>query len=489
MAGFRIEGNTSGNVAEVNDTNQILVAMGDDSTKNGELSISSRSDAGLITGVVLDIPPESDQDYRQRVAQDRLEFWETWAGAALNSACWSSTVTTAATAVASAELALNSASSTAANAVARVTSYRTFAMPSPGVLAADFTLRVLTSDPGVLNTTWEVGFFIASGTTAPTDGVFLRMSAVGELRLVVNFNGTETQSGVIDYAATPTGWSSALLPINEARGVILTMHDDAARLWIEDALVAEVESPTSTPMPTQSQALPFNVRIYNGAVAPATATQLRIGPVSISMGGLGVNVASVAESATLAGGGGYQGQSGATMGSTANWANSAAPAAASLSNTAAGYATLGGQFSFAAPAGAETDFALFAYQVPAAAAGSHNRNLIIHGVRVDAVNIGAAVATTATVLQWAIGVGSTAVSLATAEAATTRAPRRVALGVQSWIVGSAIGAPVEAIRHTFRGGLLAEAGSFVHIMVKVPVGTATASQVIRGTVSIDASWV
>lgn len=57
----------------------------------------------------------------------------------------------------------------------------------------------------------------------------------------------------------------------------------------------------------------------------------------------------------------------ATAGSTANYANTAAPASATLSNTAAGYTTLGGQFQFAAVAG-ETDYALFAFLVPAGAA-------------------------------------------------------------------------------------------------------------------------
>jgi hypothetical protein len=311
------------------------------------------------------------------------------------------------------------------------------------------------------------------------------MSASGELRLVASFNGSETQSGAISYSSTPTGWSGALLPPNEARGVILTVHDDAARLWINDTLVAEVASPTSASMPTISQSLPFTVRIFNGATPPASATQLRIGPVSISVGGLGSSLTSLTETSVLAGGGGYQGQSGGTMGSTANGANSAAPAAATLSNTAAGYTTLGGQFSFAAPAGAETDFALFGYQVPAAAAGSHNKNLLIYGVRISSCNIGAAVATTATVLQWGLAVGSTAVSLATAEAATTKAPRRVALGMQGFVVGAAIGTQAQDINVQFATPLLAEPGSFVHVFVKVPVGTATASQVIRGTVMVD----
>jgi len=488
MAGFRIEGNTSGNVAEVNATNQIKVAHSDDSTKNGVLPSSSRVDAGNITGTILDTDPEADQDFRLRVAQDRLEFWETWAGAALNSAQWSSTVTTMTTAVGSAECQLNNGASAAANAVARVTSYRTFAMPSPGVLAADFTLRVLTSAPGVLNTTWEIGFFIASGTTAPTDGVFLRMNASGELRLVANFNGTEVQSATIDYTATPTGWTGALLPITEARHVIITVHDDSVRLWIEDELVADVASPTSTSMLTISQALPFCVRIYNGATPPATATQLRIGPVSISAGGLGANL-TLAETNSLSGGGSYQGQSGATMGTTANYANSAAPASATLSNTAAGYTTLGGQWQFAAVAGAETDYALFGFQVPAQAAGSHNKNLLIYGVSISTINTGAAVATSVSSLQWGLAVGSTAVSLATAEAATTKAPRRITLGLQSFAVGAAIGAVATDVVRQFSTPLLAEAGTFVHVILKLPTGTATASQVIRGTCHIDAVWI
>ncbi len=112
---------------------------------------------------------------------------------------------------------------------------------------------------------------------------------------------------------------------------------------------------------------------------------------------------------------------------TANYANTAAPASATLSNTAAGYTTLGGQWQFAAVAGAETDYALFGFQVTAAAAASANKNLFITGIRIEAVNTGAAVATTATLLQWGLAVGGTAVSLATADSATagTRAARRI----------------------------------------------------------------
>jgi hypothetical protein len=489
MAGFRIEGDLSGNVAEVTAEKAMRVAYGNDSTLGGIAAVALRSDAGAITGDILDFDPECDQDSRARVALDRLEFIEPWTGAVLNSSSWQSVVATMATAVLDGSVRLNSANSAAINTSARITSYRTYPLNTPGILTADFPIQIAAASVGIVNTAWDVGFFIATGSALPTDGVFLRMSAASELRLVVSFGGVEAQSPPIAYTSTPPGFPGELLPVNETRAVTLTLDSRSARVWVNGALAAAVTTPPGQPSLCRSYALPFTARVFNSAVAPVSATQLRIGALSITTGGAGANVLSAAETAALSGQGGYQGYSGATLGTLANYANSAAPAAAALSNTAAGYTTLGGQFLFAAPAGAETDYALFGFQVPVQAAGSHNLNLLIHGARIDAVNIGATVAGTPTVLQWGLAVGSTAVSLATVEAATTRAPRRIPLGVQSWVVGALAGAPAEAIESSFRGGLLAEPGTFVHVIAKVPVGTATASQQIRGTVYIDASWV
>ena len=167
MAGFRIEGNTSGNVAEVTPENALIVALGNDSLDNGILAITGRSDAGDFTGTPLDIDPEVDADYRMRVAQDRLDFQETFSGAALNSAQWSSTVTTMATAVSGSYLSLNSANSVATSAVARVQSYRSFVLTPGGALELDIPIKVVAASVGIANTTWELGFFLASGITAP----------------------------------------------------------------------------------------------------------------------------------------------------------------------------------------------------------------------------------------------------------------------------------------------------------------------------------
>jgi hypothetical protein len=62
--------------------------------------------------------------------------------------------------------------------------------------------------------------------------------------------------------------------------------------------------------------------------------------------------------------------------------------------------------------------------------------------------------------------------------------------VQSWIVGAAIGSPVEAIDISFEESPLpVYPGEYIHIIVRVPIGTATASQVIRGTCAIIGHYV
>jgi hypothetical protein len=164
---------------------------------------------------------------------------------------------------------------------------------------------------------------------------------------------------------------------------------------------------------------------------------------------------------------------------TGTGSNSAAPATATLSNTAAGYTTLGGQWKFAAAGGAETDYALFAYQVPA------NQRLWVNGISISSFNTGAAVATTVSTLEWSLGLNSTAVSLATTDAAPVFGPRRIALGAQSFPVGAAIGATATDVSRYFENALRIDAGRFFHVILKCPVGTATGSQIIRGDCTID----
>lgn len=160
----------------------------------------------------------------------------------------------------------------------------------------------------------------------------------------------------------------------------------------------------------------------------------------------------------------------------ANHANSTAPVAATLANTTAGYATLGGKFAFAAVAGAADDYALFAYKVPA------GRRLFIKEVAISLVNTGAAVTTTAHIFDWALGLNSTAISLATTDAAPIYGPRRVPLGVQSILVSAGVGAKADDLIRKFDTPLVIESERYLHAILTMPVASATGSQVIRGAV-------
>lgn len=162
-----------------------------------------------------------------------------------------------------------------------------------------------------------------------------------------------------------------------------------------------------------------------------------------------------------------------------SWTNSAAPAAAALSNTVPSYALLDGNYRFVTVAGAATDYALFAYQVPA------GRTLRITGAVIDASNTVAAVAGTPTLLSWSLSVGLTAATLVAVAGVVSR---RIGLGMQSFPVGAAVGAIASQINVKFDIPIVCAAGLYVHTVLRLPVGTATATQEIAGNVTLVAEF-
>jgi hypothetical protein len=115
------------------------------------------------------------------------------------------------------------------------------------------------------------------------------------------------------------------------------------------------------------------------------------------------------------------------------------------------------------------------------------RNLIVTGVLLSTVNMGAVVAVTPTTIAWSLAFGHTAVSLATAEAAATKAPRRIPLGMQYIPVGGVVGQPYtpDAISVDFGNSpVVVHPGEFVALVGKVLVGTATVGQQIWAHVAL-----
>lgn len=321
------------------------------------------------------------------------------------------------------------------------------------------------------NSVMELGFGdAATFNGANTTGAYWQLTASGALIPVLTYN-----------SADMTGVDVRSL-INTANYYTfdVIVDDDSATFTIQNTTTGAIISKQVIQLPLTAQKL-FSTtqiysmaRLYNTGVAPATAPQLIITDLYVSALDSNYNLAVQDLMALMHRGIIDHPLTGAQL---AAWANSAEPANATLSNTAAGYTTLGGKFQFAAVAGAATDYALFGFQVPAPA------TLVITGMAIDTWNVGAAVATTATLLTWGIKNNLTAVSLATATG------NAIAVGAQALPVATPIGGLANRIDKRFSSPIVCGPGRFIDVILRMPVGTATASQVIAGMISFEGYFI
>lgn len=284
---------------------------------------------------------------------------------------------------------------------------------------------------------------------------------------VLSFNGTEITGNSVDLSSYSSNYLTYDVWFDDD-GATFTIHDTQ-----NDTLLLRqtLQMQNSWVKILAVTRIPIFTRLYNGASTPATAPVLIIAE-TISLAhdlDLPRQFADSLAMNTL-----RAGLHPSTYGQNSNNSNSAAPTSATLSNTAAGYTTLGGKFQFAAVAGAETDYALFAFTVPT------GFQFICKGIEIESFNMGAAVATTVTTLEWAVGANGASANL------STGAFIRESIGVQSFAVGAAIGADSgKRITQQFSSPLITESARVFAVILKIPVGTATASQIIRGTVRVD----
>lgn len=461
--GLRIKGTL--NEAEVNSNKELMVSLAKDKANAGfsllgaEINPEGQGAGRLVRRAMI------GAEGTLQTGNDFMLFSDNFFGSILNTSKYKVVNTTMTALIASGRLALNAGNSVATSVATQVLTYKTFPLYLSSALV--FDLEAMITQDVMPQNTIEFGLGLCTGIVTPTDGVFFRLNSSGVLHGVLNNNGSEL---VINLNYTPLS-----LQINR---YTIKAYADSVEFWINGILYGTQSRGTSTGHPFASVALPIMLRMINNN-ALAVAQRFEVQSVNISL--FGTNITRLWSSA-MAGMGlsSINQPDGAVSGQSANYVNSTAPVSAVLANITAGYATLGGQFQFVAVAGAETDYALFGYQVL-------GRNLLVRGLRIETFNMGAIVATSPTLLQWALGVGSTGVSLATADSSTggTRLPRRLPLGVQMLPVGSVIGQVAVPIDINLDAPVIVEAGTFLHVILKMPVGTATASQIIRGTVMIN----
>lgn len=410
------------------------------------------------------------------------ELLENFEGATVNAQKWtigSTTFVTAQTTLAG--FNLNSTSLTTVSAFAFLQSQRLFSKFPRVPLQFKSRLRHSMVSGAIA----DFGFGIPTGTTLINpNGTCFRLTNSGVVQGVITYNGVEIVIATVKSTVASNGntiggdlnMSNSYYTSNYFVYDII-VDDDNAVFTVQDTATGELVGVLSLAVPIAMQkmwgatALPVFYRMFNNTAPASSPTFLFTEMQVLSLDwNINPDVSQLAGSLNLS-----AGRHPFTGVQNENHTNSTGPVSATLSNTAAGYTTPGGKWQFVAVGGAATDYALFAFTVPA---GSR---FLCEGVRIGVRNAGAAVAVTSTVLEWAMGFNSSAVSLATANII------RRQIGTQILPIGTAVdnGAATAAdIDLNFVTPEVVESGRFVHVILTMPVATATASQVIRGQVMI-----
>lgn len=472
-------GNNTSGLANVDSNHRLEVVTEKDAltnpTKVGAVKVFYENDNGAYTGEPFLASSEVDDDARLRVVSDVVFDFETFNYVAQNTGKHQYRNTTMTSTWSAAGLTTNSGNITTTTTGLAFSTYAEFPLIGQALLYCEVEGSFNAISP--TNTTVDFGLFRYSVTNpyAPTDGVYFRFNASG-LQCVINHNGSETTSGVIDFTYT----------INKKYQYIIAIHERGVEFWIDGELAYTISTPDGQGQPCMSSSLPFTVRHVISGGAAGAALSFTLNDYTISVGGSGiVATASVMGQRVY---GSYQGLSGGTMGSLASYTNSANPAAAVPTNTTAALGSgLGGQFWETDTLAVNTDGIIMSYQIPAGTVNVQGRRLVLRGVKIDSfVQTGLTGGGYNAI--WTIAFGHTAISLATAEAATTKARRIVPIGVNT--VASGAVATTQLISLSLDLGdapIFVNPGEFLQICKK-KVGTAPSGGVIVHIITPTYGW-
>lgn len=490
MSGLRIEGNTSGNVAEVNASNQIKVITEVDASTNpsnvGAMKIFSENDTGRVSGTPYLASPETDDDFRLRMAADTLLDFETFNYAAQNTGKHTYSNSTMTITYATSGLTTNGGGITTTGTGATWGTYAEF--PVLGTTNTYIEFEASFSNAVVSNFVLDFGVFRrgAANPYTPTDGVYFRLNASGLLG-VVNYNATETTTSAFAFTYTD----------NHKYQFIIAITQRAVEFWIDNELYGTIETPSGQGQPFLSATLPISIRHANTGTTSAVL-QMNLNNYTLSIGGSVFN-RSISEmgNAVL---GSYQGLSGGTMGSiiggTVTTGTLINPTAAVPSNTALTTNLplgLGGRSweSFTTGLALNTDGIIMSYQVPAGTTAVQGKRLKVTAVKMTGY-IQTALTGGGIVSEFTLCFGHTAVSLQTAESVTAKAPRRVLLPeftqytTSGQAISTVVSQPGGSIA-TFDQPIYVNAGEFIAIAVK-HLGTLPTAGTIARNIQFVYSW-
>ena len=488
----KIAGGISNVLAEVDANNNLKVTLPQELLQSGYDRNMSEVDTGGILGEAKLLAGEVSEDYRLRVEQDHILGQEVFNSTAQNTGVSSLLLTTMTAGFTGGALTTNASNITTINTGFLYQSRQVFPIFS-GTQTYCYTKVKFSGTWAVTNTTIDIGLFSAAAANpyAPTDGVFIRANNTG-LFGVVSVNGTEQSTQNFKVAF---GGADFVPTIGTAYDIIVTSSSRVAVFWmdIQDGngfqMFGQIGLSASTRRPIYGGSTPFSVRHVIGGTAASAVMNANIVEYMVSNGGF-TNIRSEQSTAAILTGG-QQGQQGHTQGSTALFTNSlAAGAGAVMTNTTAALGSgLGGQFSALPTLVAPTTGIVCSYQNPVPSTIVTGKQLVITGVKIESV-VTTVLAGNATPVIYALGLayGHTAVSLATAEGAATKAPRTIPLGIQTFAAAAAVGTVGQVISVKFDRAIPVYPSEFVAVTAK-NLGAVTTTGVITFLVTFDYGWV
>jgi len=477
-----VRGVVSGTGAEVDANGNLKVTMPQVETQAGYVSIQAEVDDGEVTGARVLRQPNASIFNRLSVGIDTPQFSSYFNASAQNTSIWRSAVTTFTTAQANGYLILNNGAVTTTGAAAIYQTYRTFTMVGQGPMVFEFSeFRSIVMPT---NSVAEVGLFAANlGSTpfTPGDGVYFRFNAASGLLGVLNYNGTEFSTTLLAPGA---------MVVNDNTTYRIVINHYRIEFWGASStsdpriLLGIIPVPSSNGPPFQALSAPISIRMAFTGTAGA-AVQLKIANAVVAQQDLNTGKAYPDQQAGM-GLIAAQGQDGGTMGSTAGYANNlAAGAGATMTNTTAALGTgLGGQFSALPTLAVGTDGIVCSYQNPAGSVTQTPRTMYVTGIQIQGA-VTTALTGGPVLYAYSVAFGSTALSLTTAEGIATKAPRRIALGYETYAATAAVGVTGAGVSMRFATPIAVNAGEFVVIAAKNQ-GVVTTVGVITFLVTFDA---
>jgi hypothetical protein len=447
----------------------------------------TKANAGMA-GICVQIPSNLETNYMKRltatetgrlmVGMDQIHFNEMFSNTSINRNIWREVAATSTVTQANGFLNLNANSSLGSGAYAIVQSYRYFQtyMTYATRLEMDIQFQI---NP-VINTRVEWGYGLIATVSAPTDGVFFRVQETDRAFLAVtNYGGFEI--------TTNLGYLEDYVTLGVTNHFTIEIHDKEVHFYINGSVVAEMTVNPGRPGVTATYDLPVVFRVYNTAV-PASAMVMKVANVTVNSCDMQTGKAW-RDIMVGAGNGCWQGPSNSgTYTSTALYTNSmpVAAGAAATNTTAALGSGLGGQFTLLPTLTAGLDGIISSYQNTGGTNQIQGRTLYITGVTIDGI--------VTTVLAggpiygfWSLAYGATNVSLATTDAAGTKAPRRIPLGIQTYVVTAPVGTLGQKIQVNFDTPIAVQQGEFIQTVMK-NVGTVTTTGAITFLIGFQGYW-